>query len=173
MILDLERVEESTQVAADEVFEFDDVSGEKNKIACHVDATVRRIGETFYIDGSVSGGYETLCHKCLEPVRVELSPPFSVVVKRASERSEVEGVGEAGDYVELPAGQREFELGDHIYEHLIVSIPITVACREDCQGLCSNCGQNLNKGKCDCESVVDSRWDALKKLKRRESDESV
>ena len=38
-------------------------------------------------------------------------------------------------------------------------------CRDDCRGLCHQCGQNLNDGQCQCvESKMDPRWESLAKL---------
>jgi uncharacterized protein len=40
-------------------------------------------------------------------------------------------------------------------------------CREDCKGLCAQCGTNLNLGSCDCAPVwEDPRLAGLKALKR-------
>lgn len=36
-------------------------------------------------------------------------------------------------------------------------------CRPDCQGLCAQCGANLNDRRCACETgTVDERWAALR-----------
>lgn len=51
-------------------------------------------------------------------------------------------------------------------EQLHLSIPMKCLCREDCAGLCSGCGADLNLGPCSCQSAVDSRWAALRDLKR-------
>jgi len=37
-------------------------------------------------------------------------------------------------------------------------------CREDCAGLCANCGANLNEGPCSCKAEVDSRLAILGQL---------
>lgn len=37
-------------------------------------------------------------------------------------------------------------------------------CREDCKGLCSKCGKDLNEGPCDCGDDPDPRWLALGQL---------
>ena len=39
-------------------------------------------------------------------------------------------------------------------------------CRDDCRGLCPQCGTNLNTGTCDCSPVwEDPRLAALKAIK--------
>jgi uncharacterized protein len=46
---------------------------------------------------------------------------------------------------------------------VIVSTPMHVLCRPDCQGLCPRCGTNLNQGQCNCElDDVDPRLAVLK-----------
>ena len=40
-------------------------------------------------------------------------------------------------------------------------------CKDDCKGLCANCGTNLNKATCDCSPQwEDPRLAALKALKK-------
>ncbi|MBU1147145.1 MAG: DUF177 domain-containing protein, partial [Candidatus Omnitrophica bacterium] len=42
------------------------------------------------------------------------------------------------------------EIDDDIRQEIILDSPMKVVCRPDCKGLCPNCGQNLNVGKCEC-----------------------
>lgn len=50
-------------------------------------------------------------------------------------------------------------------EQFVLAIPYAPLCREDCQGLCSQCGIDLNTGKCTCEKPIDPRLSVLKSLK--------
>ena len=44
-------------------------------------------------------------------------------------------------------------------------------CADDCQGLCAQCGRNLNEGDCDCvRDETDSRWGPLKELLEKKND---
>ena len=36
---------------------------------------------------------------------------------------------------------------------LLISLPTKILCREDCKGLCPECGKNLNHGDCECKKV--------------------
>ena len=57
-------------------------------------------------------------------------------------------------------------LADAVCEQVSLWLPVRELCREDCKGLCPQCGANLNEERCDCqEDFADSRWDALRKLK--------
>lgn len=67
------------------------------------------------------------------------------------------------DYIETP--DFKLELDDIVISDVLLSLPQKNLCRENCKGLCSNCGQNLNEGDCSCEKKqIDSRLEILKQL---------
>ncbi|HEU4685139.1 MAG TPA: DUF177 domain-containing protein [Nitrospira sp.] len=51
---------------------------------------------------------------------------------------------------------RYYYQGDHVdlapmlREHVILAAPMQPLCREECAGLCSRCGKDLNEGPCQC-----------------------
>ena len=65
-------------------------------------------------------------------------------LRRASQGDE----GEA-----YPIVDGEIDLTPLLTEEIIANIPIKVLCREDCQGLCPQCGANLNDNPCKCDKV--------------------
>ena len=66
--------------------------------------------------------------------------------------------------VEVEGGS--FESRPLVVEQVELSLPMKPLCREDCQGLCPQCGQDLNEGRCGCvRERVDPRWAALAMLK--------
>lgn len=56
--------------------------------------------------------------------------------------SEVECVYVSGNNIDLSVGIREA---------IVLSLPITFLCREQCRGLCPVCGIDRNKTKCKCK----------------------
>ena len=50
-------------------------------------------------------------------------------------------------------------------EQFVRFVPYAPLCAEDCKGLCSQCGIDLNSGTCSCEKPIDPRLAALKGLK--------
>ena len=59
-------------------------------------------------------------------------------------------------------------LEDVLREQLLLALPLKVTCREDCNGLCPQCGKNLNQEQCSCSiEVEDPRWAALKDVRSR------
>ena len=50
-----------------------------------------------------------------------------------------------------------------VRNELLVGWPTKVLCSDDCKGICSVCGQNLNEGTCDCEDTsLDPRMSAIR-----------
>ena len=52
-----------------------------------------------------------------------------------------------------------------ITNEIVVALPSKVLCKEDCRGLCTTCGTNLNHGSCDCDKhSVDPRMAAIQDI---------
>ena len=66
----------------------------------------------------------------------------------------------AGSAASMEEADEEDEMywyqGDHLdlapmlREQVILAAPMQPLCREECLGLCSQCGQNLNERRCGC-----------------------
>lgn len=52
-----------------------------------------------------------------------------------------------------------------VVEQLHLGIPMKPLCREDCQGLCGQCGADLNEGPCSCGPAGDLRLSKLAALR--------
>jgi uncharacterized protein len=64
----------------------------------------------------------------------------------------------------------EIDLNELLREQFYLALPMKPLCREECRGLCPQCGTNLNTGSCDCAPEwVDPRLAALKNVKTKES----
>ena len=57
-----------------------------------------------------------------------------------------------------------FELDTLVTDDIFLELPSKFLCRDDCSGICSMCGQNLNDSQCSCKKPVDPRLEALKQL---------
>ena len=52
-----------------------------------------------------------------------------------------------------------------VREYVLLDLPDAPLCKDDCAGICPNCGIDRNTGTCDCEtSATDPRWSALEGL---------
>ena len=55
-------------------------------------------------------------------------------------------------------------VGELSREVFILNMPTKLLCREECKGLCSGCGANLNHEECRCKKEVDPRLAKLAQL---------
>ena len=51
----------------------------------------------------------------------------------------------------------EIDLSELLREQFYLALPMKPLCREDCRGLCPQCGVNRNTGTCDCGPGWDDR----------------
>lgn len=60
----------------------------------------------------------------------------------------------------------EIDLEPMLRDALALSMPLVPLCIQDCKGLCSRCGQDLNLSQCSCtEETKDPRWAELDALR--------
>ncbi len=72
--------------------------------------------------------------------------------------------GEDSDTI-LLVPDMKLDIDEFIYTEVVVNLPMKHLCSEDCKGVCSKCGKNLNEGKCDCPvKEIDPRLSILAEL---------
>jgi uncharacterized protein len=132
-----------------------------------VDCRINRSAQAFQIDGRLRGRLEGECGRCLEPVEQALEAPLQLLLQcRPLGGDEREATEEDGDVEVLDPGAKQVELKERLREAVLLELPMRLSCREDCKGLCPQCGHNLNGGPCACAAgQEDPRWAALRELK--------
>jgi uncharacterized protein len=109
----------------------------------------------------LQGVLEQECRRCLEPVTVPVDEDVDLVFAPVEEGDE-SGVEHVRP---LPPGLTDLELGGPIREEIVLSQSLLVVCKDECRGLCPQCGVNLNEDRCQCRTEEeDPRWDALRAL---------
>src|SRR6266567_4158167 len=58
----------------------------------------------------------------------------------------------------------QVDLTEAVRQNVLLAIPMVTLCREDCPGLCPQCGHDLSLGPCECQPEVDTRLSILEKL---------
>ena len=118
---------------------------------------------------SASIPYVVPCARCLEEVTGTFSFRFEKTVAPANLLTNV-AEEDTDDYVIVRDGF--LDVDEELLEMLELDFPSKILCREDCAGLCSRCGKNLNHGVCDCPTKqLDPRLAPLAKLLERYRDE--
>jgi uncharacterized protein len=68
--------------------------------------------------------------------------------------------------------EERIDLDQALRDAILTALPDRFFCRDDCRGLCDQCGQDLNEGSCDCRRPAhDSPFAGLARLKRDEDSE--
>lgn len=112
----------------------------------------------FYWHGRIAGSAVLPCRRCLQETSVEVQDEAHVIFAA----TDVEEAEEPDVYPFDPRA-RELDLRPAVRELWLLNAPRFVLCKDDCKGLCPNCGADLNAGPCSCPPVHDARWDALHK----------
>ncbi len=77
-----------------------------------------------------------------------------------------------GNLIFLPFGEDSIDISENVHDALLLAVPIKPVCKDDCKGLCTQCGVNLNISDCSCEkNNTDSRWQALSNLANKSSED--
>ena len=111
---------------------------------------------------SASVDYSSECARCLAPVSGDFTLSLE---KTVAPRSLLDGLDEdkLDDYAIIEDGF--LDIDEQLLAQLEMEFPIRFLCREDCKGLCSKCGKNLNEGECGCDrKEIDPRMAPLQKL---------
>ena len=125
-----------------------------------------RNAESIIVEGKLTGAMEFQCGRCLNSV----NEPFDLVMRilfAPEEESAAGGEGaiDAGESFSYYGGG-EIDLSREFKDLILVNLPISPVCSEDCKGMCPRCGEDLNKGPCKCGGdKAPSPFDKLKQLK--------
>jgi uncharacterized protein len=116
-----------------------------------VEVTMEALEGAIAVRGVVSAPWVGECRRCLKPIRGELRAEVEELFVRDAEEGETYPI--EGDQIDLTAMAREA---------VVLALPNAPLCRENCLGLCPDCGADLNDGPCACPAApTDSRWSAL------------
>lgn len=113
--------------------------------------------DVIYLDINIDFTFNGFCDRCAD----ELTKDFSFDVKKIVVE-ELQNEKDDEDYIVVK--NRILDLEELVNEEVSLNLPTKILCREDCKGLCGQCGTNLNVSKCDCKKDVDPRLSALLQL---------
>jgi uncharacterized protein len=110
-----------------------------------VNGKIRLAGNEVFVNGHVDTRAQVECDRCLKLIELPVNADFEMSVAVFD--------GEALDVDEI------------VKEQILLAVPTRMLCREDCKGICPQCGVDKNTGECNCETKeIDPRWAALKNL---------
>jgi uncharacterized protein len=129
-----------------------------------VEMSYYRAGTELFFEGELTAVTAASCARCAEEFVTPSTRAFRyILVPRAL----VSNGDEAGDDLEFSVyDSDEVDLTPLVQEQVLLALPTRPLCKEDCRGLCPQCGINLNEHQCDCRtSQFDTRLAVLRTLK--------
>ena len=122
----------------------------------------------FQLIGTVKTTLELPCSRCVEPFLLPVENSFDLRYQpHAVNTGEGEREIEEDDLTTAFYENDQIDLRELMREQFYLALPMKPLCRDDCKGLCTICGTNLNRGTCDCKREwEDPRLAVLKTLKR-------
>ncbi len=119
------------------------------------------VSEGVLVTGTISGPLEGECGRCLAVINEDLAVPiqelFAYENSTTDETTDDDEVGRVqGDLIDLEPALRDV---------VVLALPVNPLCRQDCPGLCPDCGvrwDELPKGH--THEQIDPRWAALGRL---------
>jgi len=111
---------------------------------------VEKSGDRVSVRGFLEARALLECVRCLKTFELPMRVALEVFAERSgsgSRRDEEALVRDA--YMRFHDG-RQLDLREDARDSLLVEMPITPRCRDDCAGLCVTCGANLNAGPHSC-----------------------
>lgn len=170
MFIDLSEVKKSPfafefSIAAAEIDLESDAASLNDDIEIRGELT-KRIAQ-IDLEGELAAVVETECTRCLQPKVEKIKIPYSVsYVAAENYTAEKEAELSEEDLQVSVFDGSQIDVNELVREQILLNLPEQSFCKEDCKGLCQQCGANRNLIDCNCnEKEIDPRWSALKNLK--------
>lgn len=168
--------------SADE--KFDEKPYEKKALAdrkAKIHFNLRKVDDVVVASGDIDTEIRLLCSRCAIPFSFKIDEHFSSLYCKDKQMAGIayldnednprgqnkgyarhahnEGSGqkasEATDDLDITYLSEDFlDLSDVLAEQIQLRVPFQPLCKEDCKGICPNCGTNLNLGRCACSKII-------------------
>ncbi|MGW6461625.1 YceD family protein [Streptomyces sp. NPDC055078] len=136
-----------------------------------LDLRLESVMEGVLVTGTARASAEGECVRCLEPLRLDVAADFQEMFTYPALDTGDRGRGRAaqpGDDAEdedtLFIEDGMFDLEPVLRDAVVLALPMQPVCREDCAGLCAQCGIRLDDDPGHHHDAVDIRWAALQGL---------
>ena len=108
-----------------------------------------KLEESILVNAKLIARVVLICDRCLsnfdKTLRIDLEREYNI---------NRQGRSEEGLYVDKYG---DIFLDEPLREEVILAIPMKNLCTNTCAGICPNCGENMNKNKCQCKNSLKSK----------------
>ena len=145
MIIDLKKIKRSGKDSAEFFFEYQpetsliDIPNVNLVMPIKVTGSVTLSGEhSCYIDGEVVFSIKGECTRCLK----QTENVYTAEIRESADSDSEDCYPVKNDTVDLT------RIVDDV---ILMNVPVNFLCSNDCKGICTGCGVNLNDEQCKCK----------------------
>ena len=152
-------VHEEPGVDRDFSFDFPSLNTDDNLqlTDVHMDLNLSKTQIGLIATMHIEGDVELECSRCLDSLSHRIETDFTEIFVFRKEQ--------VSDGAILIPEDHMLDFNPIVSEYIVLAQPLNVLCREDCKGLCIECGANLNREDCGHEQVsIDPRLAKLRDL---------
>lgn len=133
-----------------------------------LDLRFEAVHEGILVSGTALVGITGECGRCLAPIaydlEVDIQELFFHEGVEMPEEEDMDQYSVQDDFIDLEPVLRNA---------VVTSLPFQPVCRQDCPGLCSECGIRLEDDPGHHHEVIDPRWAALTELAGTAADDAA
>ena len=137
-----------------ERLEFPALAGFRGPVSA--EGEVKNTAGILELNAIVEADMTVRCDRCAAEFPLRLDLPVEATLKADPEEDDYEDL--------FPLDGDGVDIGDVLETCFILGMDQKFLCRDDCKGLCPDCGKNLNDGPCGCGKKTDPRMAALAQL---------
>lgn len=131
--------------------------------AVEVEAFANYIAAVYNVRAKMRTEATLKCTRCLEHFPYPIEDSFNETFVERKDLHHIDA-DENDSGLNIVDGE-EIDFNQYVMEHVNMAIPFVALCREDCRGLCYECGINLNESSCECKRErIDPRLAGLANL---------
>lgn len=126
-----------------------------------LDLLLEAVVEGVLVTGNIILEFDAECSRCLDPIHYEICPFITELYlyddKELNENEEDEVRQLQGDLLNLEPA---------LIDAVVLELPTRPLCKDDCLGLCAQCGIRLDENPEHKHEIIDPRWSILSQLKK-------
>ena len=126
-----------------------------------LDLRLESVHDGILVSGTAAVAIHGECSRCLDPIDYDLDVDVQELYLFDAATAGGEDVEDDQMY---EVQDETLDLEPMLRDAVITQLPFQPVCREDCQGLCAQCGARLEDDPGHHHEVLDPRWSALSGL---------
>jgi uncharacterized protein len=108
-------------------------------------------GKEILARGKIKTNVSLSCVRCLEVFDLKINSSFDIILYPIEGITDFDTNLSSNDMEYIFYRDQKIDIREIVLDQVNLLIPFKPLCKEDCKGICTRCGTNLNNGKCLCK----------------------